>query len=141
RSDIRAVSCFDGGSSMDDRTADQPPIRPEQRRSSRFSVVVPVEVKWQEPSGKIVKQAAQAKEVNAQGGLLEMKIYPWVGGDLELTNLLSGQTTQARLVGTRRSKDGAFLGVAVALVVPNEKSTILGTTRTHQAWCFSWGCR
>src|SRR2546430_13012697 len=54
---------------MDDRTADQPPIRPEQRRSSRFSVVVPVEVKWQEPSGKIVKQAAQAKEVNAQGGL------------------------------------------------------------------------
>src|SRR5437773_11298606 len=49
-----------------------------------------------------------------------MKIYPWVGGDLELTNLLSGQTTQARLVGTRRSKDGAFLGVAVALVVPNE---------------------
>ena len=105
---------------MDDRTADQPPIRPEQRRSSRFYVVVPVEVKWQEPSGKIVKQAAQAKEVNAQGGLLEMKIYPWVGGDLELTNLLSGQTTQARLVGTRRSKDGAFLGVAVALVVPNE---------------------
>jgi len=79
---------------MDDRTADQPPIRPEQRRSSRFSVVVPVEVKWQEPSGKIVKQAAQAKEVNAQGGLLEMKIYPWVGGDLELTNLLSGQTTK-----------------------------------------------
>jgi hypothetical protein len=103
---------------MDDRTADQPPI--EQRRSSRFSVVVPVEVKWQEPSGKIVKEAAQAKEVNAQGGLLEMKIYPWVGGDLELTNLLSGQTTQARLVGTRRSKDGAFLGVAVALVVPSE---------------------
>ena len=49
---------------MDDRTADQPPI--EQRRSSRFSVVVPVEVKWQEPSGKIVKEAAQAKEVNAQ---------------------------------------------------------------------------
>jgi len=105
---------------MDDRTADQPPIRPEQRRSSRFSVVVPVEVKWQEPSGKLVKEAAQAKEVNAQGGLLEMKIYPWVGGDLELTNLLSGQTAQARLVGTRRSKDGAFLGVAVALVVPNE---------------------
>ena len=103
---------------MDDRTAEQAPI--EQRRSSRFSVVVPVEVKWQEPSGKIVKEAAQAKEVNAQGGLLEMKIYPWVGGDLELTNLLSGQTTQARLVGTRRSKDGAFLGVAVALVVPNE---------------------
>ena len=100
--------------------ADQPPTKPEQRRSSRFPVVIPVEVKWQEPSGKIVKETAQAKEVNAQGGLLDLKIYPWVGGDLELTNLLSGQSTQARVVGTRRSKDGAFLGVAVALVVSNQ---------------------
>ena len=49
-----------------------------------------------------------------------MKIYPWVGGDLELTNLVTGQSTEARAVGTRRSKDGAFLGVAVALVVPSE---------------------
>ena len=105
---------------MDERTADQPPIRPEQRRGSRFAVAIPVEVKWQEPSGKIVKEAAQAREVNAHGGLLDMKIYPWVGGDLELTNLLSGQSTQARAVGTRRSKDTAFLGVAVALMVPSE---------------------
>jgi hypothetical protein len=105
---------------MDERSAGQPSIKPEQRRGSRFSVVVPVEVKWQEPNGKTVKEAAQAKEVNAQGGLLDMKIYPWVGGDLELTNLLSGQSAKARAVGTRRSKDGAFLGVAVALVTPDE---------------------
>ena len=105
---------------MAERTADTPPKKPEQRRGRRFSVVVPVEVKWQEPSGKAVKEAAQAKEVNAQGGLLDMKVYPWVGGALELTNLLSGQSVQARVVGTRRSKDGAFLGVAVALVVPDE---------------------
>ena len=98
---------------MDERTAGQPPTKPEHRRSSRFPVVVPLEVKWQEPSGKIFKEAAQAMEVNAHGGLLDMKIYPWVGGvgDLELTNLLSGQSTQAHAVGTRRSKDGAFLGV------------------------------
>lgn len=105
---------------MAEPTADVPPKKPEQRRGRRFSVVVPVEVKWQEPSGKAVKEAAQAKEVNAQGGLLDMKVYPWVGGALELTNLLSGQSAQARVVGTRRSKDGAFLGVAVALVVPDE---------------------
>ena len=105
---------------MDERTADRPPMKPEQRRGSRFRVVVPVEVKWQEPGGKIVKETAQAKEVNAQGGLLDMKIYPCVGGNMELTNLPSGQCTQARVVGTRRSKDGAFLGVAVALAVPNE---------------------
>jgi hypothetical protein len=53
----------------------------------------------QEPTGKILKEAAQAKEVNAQGGVLDMKIYPWVGGNLELTNLLSGESTHARLVG------------------------------------------
>ena len=105
---------------MDERPADQPPIKREQRRGSRFPVAIPVEVKWQEPSGKIFREAAQAREVNAHGGLLDMKTYPWVGGDLELTNLLSGQCTQARVVGTRRSKDAAFLGVAVALVVPSE---------------------
>ena len=98
----------------------QPPLKTERRRSSRFPAVIPVHVKWQEPTGKILKEGAQAKEVNAQGGLLDMKIYPWVGGNLELTNLLSGESTQARLVGTRHSEDGAFLGVAVALVVPSE---------------------
>ena len=43
-----------------------------------------------------------------------MKVY--LGGDLELTNLLSGQSTQACVVVTARSKNGAFLGAAV----PNE---------------------
>lgn len=105
---------------MDDRTAGKPSLPSEKRRGRRFRVIVPVEVKWQEPGGKAVKESAQAKEVNAQGGLLDMKIYPWVGGNMELTNLLSGQSTQARVVGTRRSKDGAFLGVAVALLVPDE---------------------
>jgi hypothetical protein len=99
---------------------DESLTKPDQRRSRRFPVVVPVEVKWQEPSGKVFREAAQAREVNAHGGLLDMKIYPWVGGDLELTNLISGQSTHARVVGTARSKEGAFLGVAVALVVPDE---------------------
>lgn len=98
----------------------QPPLKKERRRSSRFPAVIPVHVKWQEPTGKILKVAAQAKEVNAQGGLLDMKIYPWVGGILELTNLLSGESTHARSVGTRHSEDGAFLGVAVALAVPSD---------------------
>ena len=62
----------------------QPPLKTERRRSSRFPAVIPVHVKWQEPTGKILKEGAQAKEVNAQGGLLDMKIYPWVGGNLGL---------------------------------------------------------
>lgn len=105
---------------MAEQTADPPPTKPEQRRSRRFPVVVPVEVKWQEPSGKICKEAVQAREVNAHGGLLDMKVYPWVSGDLELTNLLSGDSAKAHVVGTGRSKDGVFVGVAVALMFPNE---------------------
>ncbi len=105
---------------MDERTADRPALRAEQRRGGRFPVVVPVDVKWQEPSGKTVKEAAQAKEVNAQGGLLDMKTYPGVGRQLELTNLLSGEATEARVVAQRGSKDGTVLGVAVELLVPNE---------------------
>ncbi len=105
---------------MDQRTAGQPAIKAEQRRGSRFPVIVPVDVKWQELSGKTVKEAAQAKEVNAQGGLLDMKTYPGVGRHLELTNLLSGEATEARVVAQRGSKDGTVLGVAVELLIPNE---------------------
>ncbi len=105
---------------MDEQTADRPAIKTEQRRGSRFPVVVPVDVKWQEPSGKTVKEAAQAKEVNAQGGLLDMKTHPRVGAKLELTSLLSGEATEARVVAIRGSKDGTALGVAVELLVPNE---------------------
>jgi len=105
---------------MDERSTDRPAIKTEQRRGSRFPVVVPVGVKWQELSGKTVKEAAQAKEVNAQGGLLDIKTYPGIGRQLELTNLLSGEAAEARIVAIRRSKQGAFMGVAVELLVPNE---------------------
>jgi muconolactone delta-isomerase len=82
---------------MDERSADRPAIKTEHRRGSRFPVVVPVDVKWQELSGKTVKEAARANEVNAQGGLLEMKTYPGIGRQLELTNLLSGKQPKRAL--------------------------------------------
>jgi hypothetical protein len=105
---------------MKEMTANTPPIQTEKRRGVRFPVVVPVEAKWQEASGKSVKEAARALEVNAQGGLLEMKAYPSVGSQLELTNLLSGEAFRARVVGTRRSTEGRMLGVAVELLIPSE---------------------
>lgn len=105
---------------MDEMTANGPPIKTEKRRGARFPVVVPVEAKWQEANGKNVKQVAKAIEVNAQGGLLEMKVYPSVGNQLDLTNLLSGEAFRARVVGTRRSKEGHVLGVAVELLIPSE---------------------
>jgi len=96
-----------------------PPPRTDQRRGSRFPVIVPVQAKWQEASGRIVIEKAQAREVNAQGGLLDMKTFPSVGSQLELTNLLSGETYRARVVAIRR-KDGHILGVAVELLIPSE---------------------
>ena len=54
------------------------------------------------------------------GGLLDMKNYPRVGSELKLTNLLSGQVAQARVVGTRPSKEGTALRVAVELLTPSD---------------------
>jgi hypothetical protein len=105
---------------MEERTAEHLLPRGEQRRSSRFPVVVFVQAEWQGPSGKIVKETAQAMEVSAVGGLLDMSTYPSVGSELELTNLISLETAAARVVGTRRSRDGASLRVAVELLVQSE---------------------
>jgi len=91
----------------------------EQRRGSRFPVIIPVQAKWSDASGSIVVETAQAREVNVRGGLLDMKRFPSVGSQLELTNLLSGETYRARVVAIRR-KEGQVLGVAVELLVPSE---------------------
>ena len=100
--------------------ANQPSSTAGKRRSRRFPFVSPVEATWQEADGKIFREAGQATEVNAQGGLLEMKTYPPVGRQIELTNLLSHESTQVRVVGVRRNSEGRLLGVAVELLVPSE---------------------
>ncbi len=100
--------------------ANQPSSTAGKRRSRRFPFISQVEATWQEADGKILREAGRATEVNAQGGLLEMKTYPGVGSQIELTNLLSHGTTQARVVGVRRNSEGRLLGVAVELLVPNE---------------------
>jgi hypothetical protein len=79
-----------------------------------------VDAKWQDAGGKHVKETAQAKEVSAQGGLLEMKTCPSVGSQLDLTNLLSGEASRARVVHIRHSKEGSMFEVAVELLIPSE---------------------
>jgi hypothetical protein len=105
---------------MDKPFEGQPPLGIEKRRGSRFPVVVFVEAKWQVLGGEVVKETAQAMEVSALGGLLDMKTYPRVGSQMELTNLLSGETAKVRVVGTRLSKDSATPKVAVELLPRNE---------------------
>ncbi len=101
-------------------TANQPSSTAGKRRSRRFPFISQVEATWQGADGKIFREPGQATEVNAQGGLLEMKTYPPVGTQIELANLASHETSQARVVGVRRSSDGRLLGVAVELLVPSE---------------------
>ena len=100
--------------------ANQPSSTAGKRRSRRFPFISPVEATWQEPHGKILRETGQATEVNAQGGLLEMKTYPAVGTQFEITNLLSHESSHARVVGLRRNAEGRLLGVAVELLVPSE---------------------
>lgn len=92
----------------------------ERRRGIRFPVVVPVEAQWVEPNGKSFKEAAHAREVNVLGGLLEMKTYPSIGTQLELTNLISGDKTRAWAIAVRRTKEGQVREVAVELIVASE---------------------
>ena len=113
--------------------ANQPSSRPGKRRSRRFPFISPVEAIWQEANGKLFREAGQATEVNAQGGLLEMKTYPAVGRQIELTSLLSHESSQARVVGVRRNSEGRLLGVAVELLVPSE--TFWGTNFQLKKTC------
>ena len=105
---------------MAEPIANQPASITGKRRSRRFAFNSPVEATWQEANGRVVREAAQATEVNAQGGLLEMKNYPAVGSQIELMSLLSHESSQARVVGVRRTSDGRILGVAVELLIPSE---------------------
>src|SRR5215467_9272636 len=104
---------------MDKPAEGQPPIK-EKRRGNRFPVVVFVEAKWHDLGGEAVKETAQAMEVSALGGLLDMNVVPRVGSEVTLTNLLSGETAKARVVGTRLPKDGSAPKVAVELLFRSE---------------------
>lgn len=104
---------------MQKGTAERP-LKSERRWGLRFPVIIPIEAAWQEPGGKQVKESSQATEVNAHGGLLQMRTCPSLGVAIELTNRLSGEVTRARVIGARRSPDGALLGVAVDFLTPNE---------------------
>jgi hypothetical protein len=105
---------------MTERSPEPPPKEAEKRRGARFRVVVPVEAEWEEPGGKSLKENAEAKEVNALGGLLEMQRHPRVGTKLELRNLLTSEAAEAHVAAIRRNKQGVVLGVAVELLVPSE---------------------
>jgi hypothetical protein len=92
----------------------------ERRKSSRFLVSVPIEASWRGLDGLAVKEQAIAKQVNANGGLLEMSSYPDVGSRITLTNFLSAEAAEARVLATPTSRDGVLRGIVVELITPSE---------------------
>ena len=110
----------------DRRKAGPQPAEGGQRRSGRFPVLVPIEVRWRGPEGEVIKADAQAKEVNIHGGLLQFldsEMYPEPGTEIALTNLFSGEEARARAAAIRWSEEGAggsVLGVAVELLTPSD---------------------
>jgi hypothetical protein len=98
----------------------------ERRKSPRFTVNVPIEVSWHRPDGTTEKRDATAKSVNAQGGLLHMEQYPEMGGRVTLVNLVSAETSEARVLATPSSREGVADGIMIELTVPSE--TFWGVT-------------
>jgi hypothetical protein len=92
----------------------------ERRKTQRFSVIVPIEGSWRGSDGMAVKEQAVAKQVNANGGLLEMANYPEVGTRITLTNFLSAETAEARVLATPYSREGVSYGIIVELIIPGE---------------------
>ncbi len=111
---------------MDKPAAEQLASKGKNRRSDRYPVVVPIKVKWSNPSGAVIIEFAEAKEVNMHGGLLDMKGRPAIGSVIELTSLTSTKVASARVVSMRTSMKSEVLGVAVELLTPSE--TFWGVT-------------
>ena len=93
----------------------------EKRRSHRYIVMVPVEVSWPGPDGKAVKADGIARVVNTRGGFIEMRTLPEFGSRVSLTNFLSAQTVEARVLATPQTRAGVSGGVAVELVIPSDE--------------------
>jgi len=104
----------------DKSDSELPDPKGKHRRSDRYPVVVPVKVKWLEPSGAGIIEFAEAREVNMHGGLLVMRGRPGIDSVIELTNLTSAKTTSARVVSLRTTMKSEVLGVAVELLTSSE---------------------
>jgi len=94
--------------------------RVERRKSRRFPVVVPIEVIWQGADGMVVKEDAVARQVNVNGGFLKMSVYPELGSRVTLTNFLSAQAAEARVIAAPHAREGVANGIIVELIVPSE---------------------
>jgi PilZ domain len=105
---------------MQNSTVNSCAARVEHRRSKRFRVSVAAELKWHGPGGARITEKAHAEEVNAHGGLLRMITYPNMGDIIELTNVVSAESVEGRVLAMRGSTADMPQGIVVELFVPSE---------------------
>jgi len=97
-------------------------------------VVVPIEVSWRGADGMAVKQDAVAHQINANGGFLKMSVYPELGSRVMLTNFVSAQTAEARVIAAPHTREGIANGVIIELIVPMQvKKTIVELQNLEKA--------
>ena len=92
----------------------------ERRKSQRFEVPLPIEAQWESVDGKAFRERAVASQVNVQGGLLRMSTCPEIGRRITLTNFLSAETAEARVLAAPWATRGVRYGIAIELTVPSE---------------------
>jgi len=92
----------------------------ERRKNNRFLVTVPIEASWRGSDGLAFKCQAIARQVNQNGGHLEMETYPEVGSRITLTNFLSAESAEARVLATPNSREGVARGIVIELITPSE---------------------
>jgi hypothetical protein len=92
----------------------------ERRKTNRFLVAVPIDASWRNPEGVPILVPAIAKQVNGNGGFLEMTQYPAVGSRITLTNFLSAESAEARVLATPSTREGVSHGIVIELISPSE---------------------
>lgn len=83
-------------------------------------MAVPIEATWIDRSGRAIKEDAIAKQVNIRGGFLEMTNFPDMGSRMSLTNFLSAETVEARVLATPETRAGVSKGIIIELVAPSD---------------------
>lgn len=97
----------------------RPAGRSRNRRSDRFPSTLAIEARWPLPDGTGAVERGRASEINAHGAILRLARFPAAGQTFDLTNLVSGETAQARVLGQRKTAGGAP-GMAIELAWPSD---------------------
>ena len=97
-----------------------PPSSPDQRRSQRVLLVVPVDVTWTREDGVRVKEPAETEVVNAHGALLRVNVRLPLKMEVVLTNRQTQQSTRARVVRNYPPREDGKLPIAFELLEARE---------------------